>query len=50
MVSLCDNGGILMDATFDTNDVKFHLFTLMGFDAHCTKVPVAWIYKLLNMQ
>jgi hypothetical protein len=32
-----------MDATFSTNDVKFHLFTLMVFDAHCTRVPVAWI-------
>jgi hypothetical protein len=26
-----------MDATFGANDVKFHLFTLMVFDAHCTK-------------
>jgi hypothetical protein len=43
MVSLGDNGAISMDATFSTNDVKFHLFTLMVFDAHCTKVPVAWI-------
>ncbi len=32
-----------MDATFGTNDVKFHLFTLMVFDAHYTKVLVAWI-------
>jgi hypothetical protein len=43
MVSLGDNGAISMDATFSTNDVKFHLFTLMMFDAHHTKVPVAWI-------
>jgi hypothetical protein len=43
MVSLGDNGAILMDATFSTNDVKFHLFTLMVFDAHRTKVSVAWI-------
>ncbi len=43
LVSLGDNGAILMDATFDTNDVKFHLFTLMVFDAHCTGVSVAWI-------
>jgi hypothetical protein len=34
MVSLGDNGAISMDATFNTNDVKFHLFTLMVFDAH----------------
>ncbi len=32
-----------MDATFGTNDVKFHLFTLMVLDAHRTGVPVAWI-------
>jgi hypothetical protein len=43
MVLLGDNGAILMDATFDTNDVKFHLFTLMVFDAHCTEVLVAWV-------
>jgi hypothetical protein len=43
MVSLCDNGAISMDATFGTNDVKFHLFTLMVFDAHPTGVLVAWI-------
>ncbi len=43
MASIGDNGAILMDATFNTNDVKFHLFTLMVFDAHCTGVLVAWI-------
>jgi len=43
MVSLSDNGVISMDATFNTNDVKFHLFTLMVFDAHCTKMSIAWI-------
>jgi hypothetical protein len=32
-----------MDATFGTNDVKFHLFTLIVFDAHHTGVLVAWI-------
>ncbi len=32
-----------MDATFGTNDVKFHLFTLMVLDAHRTGVLVAWI-------
>jgi hypothetical protein len=43
MVSLSDNGAISMDATFNTNDVKFHLFTLMVFDAHRTKVLVVGI-------
>jgi hypothetical protein len=43
MVSLGDNGAISMVATFGTNDVKFHLFTLMVFDAHYTRVPIAWI-------
>jgi hypothetical protein len=43
MVSLGDNGAISMDVTFSTNDVKFHLFTLMVFDAHCIGVHVAWI-------
>ncbi len=43
MVSLGDNGAISMDATFGTNDVKFHLFTLMVFDAHRTRVLVTWI-------
>jgi hypothetical protein len=43
MVSLGDIGAISMDATFDTNDMKFHLFTLMVFDAHRTRVPVVWI-------
>ncbi len=43
MVSLDDDGAISTDATFGTNDVKFHLFTLMMFDAHCTGVLVAWI-------
>jgi hypothetical protein len=43
MILLGDNGAISMDATFGTNDVKFHLFTLMVFDAHRIGVPVAWI-------
>jgi hypothetical protein len=43
MVSLSDNEAISMDATFSMNDVKFHLFTLMVFDAHCTRMQVAWI-------
>jgi len=37
------NGAISMDATFNTNDMKFHLFTLMGFDDHHTCVPLTWI-------
>ncbi len=32
-----------MDATFGTNDVKFHVFILMVFDSHWTKIPIAWI-------
>jgi hypothetical protein len=36
-------GAISMDATFNTNDLKFHLFTLIVFDAHCTGMPVACI-------
>ncbi len=32
-----------MDATFGTNDMKFHLFTLMVFDAHRIRMMVAWI-------
>jgi hypothetical protein len=43
MVSLNDNGTISMDATFGTTNVKFHLFTLMMFDAHCSEMLVTWI-------
>ncbi len=43
MVSLSNNGTISMDATFNTNDVKFHLFTLMVFDAHHIEMPITWI-------
>jgi len=43
MVSLGDNGVISMDATFSTNNVKFHLFTLMVFDAHHIGTLIAWI-------
>jgi hypothetical protein len=32
-----------MDATFGTTDMKFHLFTLMGFDDHHMGVPLVWI-------
>jgi hypothetical protein len=45
MLSYGHNGAISMDATFGTNDMKFHLFTLMGFDDHRTGVPLAWIIR-----
>ncbi len=32
-----------MDAAFGTNDMKFHLFTLMGFDDHHMGVFLARI-------
>jgi len=38
MLSYGHNGVISMDATFGINGMKFHLFTLMGFDDHCTGV------------
>jgi hypothetical protein len=41
MLSYGHNGAISMDATFGTNDMKFHLFTLMAFDDHHTGVPLA---------
>jgi hypothetical protein len=37
------NGFISMDATFGTNNVKYHLFTLMAFDFHQTWVPIVWV-------
>ncbi len=43
MFSLGDNKVFSMDATFSTNDVRFHLFTLMVFDAHHTGMLIAWI-------
>jgi hypothetical protein len=39
MILCGHSGAISMDATFGTNDVKFHLFTLMDFDAHHTGMP-----------
>jgi hypothetical protein len=51
MVSLGVNGAISMDVTFGTNDVKFHLFTLMVFDAHrIGSASCMDHYKLSNMQ
>ena len=32
-----------MDATFDINHMKFHLFTLMVFDDFRNGVPIAWV-------
>ncbi len=43
MLSYGHDGAISMDTTFGTNDMKLHLFTLMGFDDHCTSVPLVWI-------
>jgi hypothetical protein len=43
MLSYAHNDAISMDATFGTNDMKFHIFTLMGFDDHHTSVPLVWI-------
>ncbi len=43
MLSYGHNGAISMNATFGTNDMKFHLFILMGFDDHRTSVLLAWI-------
>ncbi len=39
---------ISMDVTFGTNDVKYHLFTLMVFDFHQIGVPVTWV--IMNWQ
>jgi hypothetical protein len=41
MLSYGHNGAISMNATFGTNDMKFHLFTLMGFYDHRTSVLLA---------
>ncbi len=32
-----------MNVTFEMNDVKYHLFTLMGLDAHHSEIPLAWV-------
>ncbi len=32
-----------MDVTFGMNHVKYHLFTLMGFDAHHSGILLAWV-------
>jgi hypothetical protein len=43
MFSCGHNGVISMDATSSTDDMKFHLFILMGFNVHHTRVPLASI-------
>jgi hypothetical protein len=40
MLAYGHNGAISMDATFGTNDVKYHLFTLMGLDGHHAGMPL----------
>jgi hypothetical protein len=37
-----------MDAMFGTINVKYHLFTLMAFDFHHTRMPVARV--IMNLQ
>jgi hypothetical protein len=37
------NEFISMDAMVGTNDVKYHLFTLMVFDFHRIGALVAWL-------
>jgi hypothetical protein len=43
MLTYCHNGAISMDATFGTNYVKSHLFTLMDFYVHHIGMPLTWI-------
>ncbi|MCO5555000.1 hypothetical protein L7F22_008539 [Adiantum nelumboides] len=37
------NSLLAMDATFGTNKYKFHLYTILVFDAFRNGVPIAWI-------
>ncbi|MCO5613306.1 hypothetical protein L7F22_067582 [Adiantum nelumboides] len=37
------NGLLAMDATFGTNKYKFHLYSVLVFDAFRNGVPVAWV-------
>jgi hypothetical protein len=48
MLQFGHNALVSMDATFGTNDVKYHLFTLMPFDFHQIGVLVAWV--IMNQQ
>ncbi len=43
MLEYGHNGVISMDATFGTNDVEFHFFKMMVFDACHANLPVEWI-------
>jgi len=43
MLSYGHNGAISMVTKFGTNNMKFHPFTLMGFDDHRMGVLLAWI-------
>ncbi len=43
MISCIHNEPISMYVTFGINDMKFHLFTLIVFHAHCIGVPMALI-------
>jgi hypothetical protein len=43
MLIIGHNGKMSIDATFGTNDVKYHVFALMGFDVHHIGVPLSWI-------
>ena len=38
-----NRGAISMDATFGTNHMKFHLFTLMVIDDYRNSVPIVWV-------
>ncbi len=37
------DGCIAMDATFGTNDLMYHLFTLVVFDEWHNGIPIAWV-------
>ena len=41
-----NDGAISMDATFGTNHMKYHLFTLLVFYHFHHGVPIAWIIIL----
>eukprot|EP01018_Ginkgo_biloba_P033644 Gb_32486 [translate_table: standard] len=43
MVKFGKNNLITTDSTFGTNKLKYPLFTLIVFDTHQNRVPVAWI-------
>jgi len=45
----CCIGVIFIDATFGTNNVKYHLFMLMNCDLHCTKVRIFFLMCVLYM-